>query len=114
AAQRAGTSDVVHRLRDAIGAAERRAIAAEQRLVAVETQVVSAVDRLERAHLQLHQQDIELRSQAELIRDLESQLTLGGQPAQTALEPHGGLTSVLESQRGSERAALPPAASTTH
>lgn len=74
AAQRAGTSDVIHRLRDAIGAAERRAIAAEQRLVAVEGQVVSAVDRLERAHVQLHQQDTTLRAQAELIRELEARL----------------------------------------
>ena len=74
AAQRAGTSDVVHRLRDAVGAAERRAIAAEQRLVAVEGQVVNAVDRLERTHIQLHQQDSVLRQQAELIRQLESRL----------------------------------------
>lgn len=74
AAQRAGTSDVIHRLRDAIGAAERRAIAAEQRLVAVEGQVVSAVDRLERTHVQLHQQDTLLRVQADLIRELESRL----------------------------------------
>ncbi len=74
AAQRAGTSDVVHRLRDAVGAAEKRAIAAERRLVAVEGQVVSAVDRLERTHVQLHQQDSSLRSQAEVIRQLETRL----------------------------------------
>lgn len=74
AAQRAGTSDVVRGLRDAIGAAERRAIAAEQRLVAVEGQVVNAVDRLERAHVQLHQQDTTLRAQAELIHELEARL----------------------------------------
>jgi hypothetical protein len=74
AAQRAGTSDVVHRLRDAVGAAETRAIAAERRLVAVEGQVVSAVDRLERTHVQLHQQDSTLRTQAELIRQLEARL----------------------------------------
>ena len=73
-AQRAGTSDVVHRLRDAVGAAERRAIAAEQRLVAVEGQVVNAVDRLERTHVQLHQQDATLRAQNELIRHLEARL----------------------------------------
>lgn len=71
-AQRAGTSDVVHRLRDAVGAAEKRAIAAERRLVAVEGQVVNAVDRLERTHVQLHQQDSTLRSQAEMIRQLEA------------------------------------------
>jgi hypothetical protein len=74
AAQRAGTSDVVHRLRDAVAAAEKRAIAAERRLVAVEGQVVSAVDRLERTHVQLHQQDSTLRSQGELIRQLEARL----------------------------------------
>jgi hypothetical protein len=74
AAQRAGTSDVVHKLRDAIGAAERRAIAAEQRLVAVEGQVVNAVDRLERTHVQLHHQDATLRAQADLIRQLEARL----------------------------------------
>lgn len=72
AAQRAGTSDVVRKLRDAVGAAERRAIAAERTLVAVEGQVVSAVDRLERTHVQLHQQDSLLRSQAEVIRQLEA------------------------------------------
>ena len=74
AAQRAGTSDVIHRLRDAVGAAEKRAIAAERRLVAVEGQVVNAVDRLERTHVQLHQQDSTLRSQAEMIRQLEGRL----------------------------------------
>jgi hypothetical protein len=73
-AQRAGMSDVVHGLRDAVGAAERRAVAAEQRLVAVEAQVVNAVDRLERAHVQLHEQDSTLRDQAELIRELEARL----------------------------------------
>ena len=71
-AQRAGTSDVMHRLRDAVAAAEKRAIAAERRLVAVEGQVVNAVDRLERTHVQLHQQDSTLRSQAEMIRQLEA------------------------------------------
>jgi hypothetical protein len=81
AAQRAGTSDVVRRLRDAVGAAERRAIAAEQRLVAVEGQVVNAVDRLERVHLQLHQQDITMRAQADLIRELESRLAAGAHVA---------------------------------
>jgi hypothetical protein len=84
AAQRAGTSDVVHRLRDAIGAAERRAIAAEQRLVAVEGQVVNAVDRLERAHVQLHQQDTTLRAQTELIRELETRLAEAEGAAQPA------------------------------
>lgn len=84
AAQRAGTSDVVHRLRDAVGAAERRAIAAEQRLVAVEGQVVNAVDRLERTHIQLHQQDSTLRTQAELIRQLETRLAEAERVAETA------------------------------
>jgi hypothetical protein len=74
AAQRAGTSDVVHRLRDAVGSAERRAVAAEQRLIAVESQVINAVDRLERSHVQLHQQDTTLRAQTELIRELEARL----------------------------------------
>jgi hypothetical protein len=74
AAQRAGTSDVIHKLRDAVGVAERRAIAAEQRLVAVEGQVVNAVDRLERTHVQLHHQDATLRAQADLIRQLEARL----------------------------------------
>ncbi|MDQ6736398.1 MAG: hypothetical protein M3Z30_01695 [Gemmatimonadota bacterium] len=77
AAQRAGTSDVIHKLRDAVAAAEKRAIAAEQRLVAVEGQVVSAVDRLERSHVQLHQQDSVMRQQAELIRQLEARLSSG-------------------------------------
>ena len=83
AAQRAGTSDVIHRLRDAVAAAEKRAIAAEQRLVAVEGQVVSAVDRLERSHIQLHQQDSVLRQQAELIRQLEARLSAGQGLAET-------------------------------
>jgi hypothetical protein len=74
AAQRAGTSDVVRGLRDAVGAAEQRAIEAEQRLVAVEAQVVNAVDRLERTHIQLHDQDTALRAQAELIRQMEARL----------------------------------------
>lgn len=73
-AQRAGTSDIVHKLRDAVNAAERRALAAEQRLVAVEAQVVGAVDRLERTHVQLHEQDSVLRQQKELIRQLEARL----------------------------------------
>lgn len=97
AAQRAGTSDVVHRLRDAIGAAERRAIAAEQRLVAVEGQVVNAVDRLERAHVQLHQQDTTQRAQSELIRGLEAQLALTVQLAQNAPAPPNDPASVHES-----------------
>jgi hypothetical protein len=84
AAQRAGTSDVMHRLRDAVGAAERRAIAAEQRLVAVEGQVVNAVDRLERTHVQLHQQDNLLRTQAELIRQLEARLAEAASVAEPA------------------------------
>lgn len=84
AAQRAGTSDVVHRLRDAVGTAERRAIAAEQRLVAVEGQVVNAVDRLEHAHVQLHQQDATLRAQSELIRNLEARLAEGDRVAEPA------------------------------
>ena len=98
AVQRAGTSDVVHRLRDAIGAAERRAIASEQRLVAVEGQVVRAVDRLERTHVQLHQQDTALRTQAGLIRELEMQLAVTGKPAQSASEPRGEPGSADESQ----------------
>ena len=77
AAQRAGTSDVVHKLRDAVAAAEKRAMAAEQRLVAVEGQVVSAVDRLERSHIQLHHQDSVMRQQSELIRQLEARLSSG-------------------------------------
>lgn len=84
AAQRAGTSDVVHRLRDAVSAAERRAIAAEQRLVAVEGQVVNAVDRLERTHVQLHQQDSSLRAQSDLIRHLEARLAESEQAAEPA------------------------------
>ena len=84
AAQRAGTSDVIHRLRDAVAAAEKRAVAAEQRLVAVEGQVVNAVDRLERSHVQLHQQDSVLRQQAELIRQLEARLSSGEGLAETA------------------------------
>jgi hypothetical protein len=84
AAQRAGTSDVVRRLRDAVGAAERRAIAAEQRLVAVEGQVVNAVDRLERTHVQLHHQDSTLRSQAELVRQLEARLADAVRATETA------------------------------
>jgi hypothetical protein len=70
-AQRAGTSDVVRQLRDAVAAAERRAMTAEQRLAAVEAQVVNAVDRLERAHLQLAEQDAVLRASQETIRKLE-------------------------------------------
>jgi hypothetical protein len=93
AAQRAGTSDVVHRLRDAIGAAERRAMAAEQQLVAIEGQVINAVDRLERAHIQLHQQDTTLRAQSELIRELESRLA----EAETAAERLGEPASSLKS-----------------
>ncbi|MDQ2889114.1 MAG: hypothetical protein M3R65_00995 [Gemmatimonadota bacterium] len=81
--QRAGTSDVVHKLRDAVSAAERRAIAAERRLVAVEGQVVSAVDRLERTHIQLHQQDSVLRQQAELIRHLEARAATADAIAET-------------------------------
>ena len=84
AAQRAGTSDVIHKLRDAVGAAERRAIAAEQRLVAVEGQVVNAVDRLERTHVQLHHQDATLRAQTDLIRQLEARLAELDRVAETA------------------------------
>jgi hypothetical protein len=87
AAQRAGTSDVVRRLRDAVGAAERRAVAAEQRLVAVEGQVVSAVDRLERAHVQLHQQDAKLRTQAERIQQLEARLAEASGEAARPVDP---------------------------
>jgi hypothetical protein len=68
AAQRAGTSEVVRQLREAVGAAERRAMTAEERLTAVEAQVVSAVDRLERTHLQLHEQDATIRALQEMIR----------------------------------------------
>jgi hypothetical protein len=74
AAQRAGTSDVVHGLRDAVASAERRAGAAEERLVAVERQVVSAVERLDRAHQHLHEQEQHLREREETIRRLERQL----------------------------------------
>jgi hypothetical protein len=74
AAQRAGTSDVVHGLRDAVASAERRAGAAEERLVAVERQVVSAVERLDRAHQHLHEQEQQLRERDETIRRLERQL----------------------------------------
>lgn len=74
AAQRAGTSDVVRQLRDAVAAAERRAIAAEQRLRAVEEQVVNAVDRLEHTHVQLHEQDNTIRAQRQSIRELQLQL----------------------------------------
>lgn len=74
AAQRAGTSEIVRQLRDAVGAAERRAVAAEERLSAVEAQVVAAVDRLERTHVQLHEQDSMIRMQSETIRQLEARL----------------------------------------
>ena len=84
AAQRAGTSDVIHKLRDAVSVAERRAIAAEQRLVAVEGQVVNAVDRLERTHVQLHHQDDTLRAQTDLIRQLEARLAELDKVAETA------------------------------
>ncbi len=91
AAQRAGTSDVVHRLRDAIGAAERRAVAAEQRLVAIEAQVINAVDRLERAHVQLHQQDTAMRVQTELIRELETRLAEADAAAESLVVPASSL-----------------------
>lgn len=71
AAQRAGTSDVVRSLRDAVAAAEQRAGAAEERLGAVEQQVVSAVERLDRAHQQLHEQAQLLREREQIIRQLE-------------------------------------------
>jgi hypothetical protein len=74
AAQRAGTSDVVRGLRDAIAAAEQRANAAEERLGAVEHQVVSAVERLDRAHQQLHEQAQQLRERELTIRQLEQRL----------------------------------------
>ncbi len=74
AAERAGTSEIVRGLRDAVAAAERRAEAAEQRLVAVEAQVVSAVERLEKAHTQLAEQDATIRAQLETIRTLERRL----------------------------------------
>jgi len=93
AAQRAGTSDVVHRLRDAIGAAERRAVAAEQRLVAIEGQVINAVDRLERAHVQLHQQDTTIRAQTELLRELETRLAEAESAAENLGEPASSLKS---------------------
>lgn len=71
AAQRAGTSDVVRGLREAVAAAEHRAAAAEERLGAVEHQVVSAVERLDRAHQQLHEQAQLLREREQTIRQLE-------------------------------------------
>lgn len=71
AAQRAGTSDVVRGLREAVAAAEQRANAAEERLGAVEHQVVSAVERLDRAHQQLHEQAQLLRERELTIRQLE-------------------------------------------
>lgn len=71
AAQRAGTSDIVRSLREAVLAAEQRAGAAEERLGAVEHQVVSAVERLDRAHQQLHDQAQLLREREQIIRQLE-------------------------------------------
>lgn len=80
AAQRAGTSDVVRGLRDAIAAAEQRAGAAEERLGAVEHQVVSAVERLDRAHQQLHDQAQQLREREQTIRQLEQRVAATSSP----------------------------------
>lgn len=73
-AQRAGTSDVVHQLREAVLRAEAQALAAEERLRAVEGQVVSAVDRLERLHLQLAEQDKVISTYRSTIRELHQQI----------------------------------------
>jgi len=80
AAQRAGTSDVVRGLRDAVAAAEQRAGAAEERLGAVEHQVVSAVERLDRAHQQLHDQAQQLREREQTIRRLEQRVAATSSP----------------------------------
>jgi len=80
AAQRAGTSDVVRGLRDAVAAAEQRAFAAEERLGAVEHQVVSAVERLDRAHQQLHDQAQQLREREQTIRQLEQRVAATSSP----------------------------------
>lgn len=80
AAQRAGTSDVVRGLRDAVAAAEQRAGAAEERLGAVEHQVVSAVERLDRAHQQLHEQAQQLREREQMIRLLEQRVAATSSP----------------------------------
>lgn len=80
AAQRAGTSDVVRGLRDAVAAAEQRAGAAEERLGAVEHQVVSAVERLDRAHQQLHDQAQQLREREQTIRHLEQRVAATSSP----------------------------------
>ena len=80
AAQRAGTSDVVRGLRDAIAAAEQRAGAAEERLGAVEHQVISAVERLDRAHQQLHEQAQLLRERELAIRQLEQRVAATSSP----------------------------------
>jgi hypothetical protein len=80
AAQRAGTSDVVRGLRDAVAAAEQRAGAAEERLGAVEHQVVSAVERLDRAHQQLHDQAQQLREREQTIRLLEQRVAAAASP----------------------------------
>lgn len=80
AAQRAGTSDIVRSLRDAVAAAEQRAAAAEERLGAVEHQVVSAVERLDRAHQQLHDQAQLLRERDHTIRQLEQRLAATPSP----------------------------------
>jgi len=80
AAQRAGTSDVVRGLRDAVAAAEQRAGAAEERLGAVEHQVVSAVERLDRAHQQLHDQAQQLREREQTIRQLEQRVAATSSP----------------------------------
>lgn len=76
AAQRAGTSDVVRGLREAVAAAEQRAGAAEERLGAVEQQVVGAVERLDRAHQQLHDQAQLLREREHIIRQLEQRASV--------------------------------------
>lgn len=71
AVQRAGTTEVVRQLREAVTSAERQTAAAEERLSAVEGQVVSAVERLERLHIQLADQDATIRAQRDQIRELD-------------------------------------------
>lgn len=73
-AQRAGTSEVVRELRDAVARAEADASAADERLNAVEGQVVSAVERLERLHVQLAEQDVVIRADRATIRELRQRL----------------------------------------
>jgi hypothetical protein len=61
----------VEQLQAAAENAKQRAFAAERRLEAIEHQVTQAVERLERAHIQLHEQNEIIRSQAETIRKFE-------------------------------------------